>query len=145
MIAKANAELGIKLYLHTALAADNYAALCHQAEFGPITYELLSQGFILYEEEIGDTKQQSRNIKPMIGTLLACQSLTKAEYENFTPKAAQYSAKLLKKSDQCQMVALCAHLFYRTGEGVRISYAIFIAYLLAGVFLIMHRYPCNRM
>lgn len=118
MLAKSNPELGVKLYLQTAVAADNLAALGKKDEFGPIMYELISQAFVLYEEEIGDSKAQSRNIKVLIGTLMACRALSNEEYESLIPKAAQYSAKLLKKPDQCQMVALCAHLFYTTREGV---------------------------
>jgi len=118
MLAKANAELGVKLYLQTAVAADTLAALGSRDEFGPIMYELISQAFVLYEEEIGDSKAQSRNIKLLIGTLMVCRALSNEEYESLIPKAAQYSAKLLKKPDQCQMVALCAQLFYTTREGV---------------------------
>ena len=119
VLANAAVELAIKLYLQTTLAADNIAALGHKDEFGPIVYELLSQAFVLYEEEIGDSKAQTRNIKLMIGTLWACQTMSNEEYESLIPKAAQYSAKLLKKPDQCQMVALCAHLFYVTRDVVR--------------------------
>ena len=143
MIAKSNAELGIKLYLHTALAADGFAMLGNKDEFGPIVYELISQGFVLYEEDVGDSKAQSRNLKPMIGTLLACQALSKEEYEGLIPKAAKYSAKLLKKSDQCQMVALCAHLFYRTGEGVRIDTPMDRMHIVAALSNVL--IPCNRM
>lgn len=118
MLAKSDPELGVKLYLQLALAADNMAAQGQRDEFGPISNELLSQAFTLYEEDIGDPKAQSRNIKALIGTLMACRALTKEEYERLIPKAAQYSAKLLKKPDQCQMVALCAHLFYTTRDGM---------------------------
>ncbi len=118
MLAKSNPELGVKLYLETATTADTLASLGSRDEFGPIMYELISQAFTLYEDEIGDSKAQSRNIKLLVGTLMACRSLSNSEYQSLIPKAAQYSAKLLKKPDQCQMVALCAHLFYTTGEGV---------------------------
>lgn len=121
MLAKSNPELGVKLYLQIAATADTLASLGKRDEFGPIMYELISQAFTLYEEEIGDSKAQSRNIKLLIGTLLASRALSNEEYESFIPKAAQYSAKLLKKSDQCQMVALCAHLFYTTGDNVSMS------------------------
>lgn len=118
MLSKSNPELGVKLYLQTAVAADNLAAQGKRDEFGPILYELLSQAFTLYEEDIGDSKAQSKNIRALIGTLMACRALSMEEYESLIPKAAQYSAKLLKKPDQCQMVALCAHLFYSTGKEV---------------------------
>jgi vacuolar protein sorting-associated protein 35 len=31
-------------------------------------------------------------------------------------KASKYAAKMLKKPEQCEMVALCAHLFYVVGD-----------------------------
>lgn len=143
MLANSNVELGIKLYLQTTLAADNIAALGHKDEFGPIVYELVSQAFVLYEEEIGDSKAQTKSIKVMIGTLLACQTLSNEEYESLIPKAAQYSAKLLKKPDQCQMVALCAHLFYTTRDRVR-SGALNLGTEVATC--VLHRVPSyNRM
>ena len=143
MLANSNVELAIKLYLQITLAADNIAALGHKDEFGPIVYELLSQAFVLYEEEIGDSKAQTRNIKVMIGTLLACQTMSNEEYESLIPKAAQYSAKLLKKPDQCQMVALCAHLFYVTRDRVR-SGALNLGTVVAAC--ILHGVPSyNRM
>ena len=35
------------------------------------------------------------------------------DYDALITKTTQYAAKLLKKPDQCKMVALCSHLFYR--------------------------------
>ena len=90
-----------------------------QEAFGSIAYELISQSFALYEEHAGDSKLQSRCVVAMIGTLLACRSLSKEDYESLIMKTAQYSAKMLKKSDQCEMVASCSHLFYVVGEEVR--------------------------
>ena len=121
MLAKGNAEVGVKLYLDAALTADKLASIRSkekQDEFGPIAYELISQSFALYEENAGDSKLQSRCIIAMVGTLLACRSLSKDDYERLIMKTAQYAAKMLKKSDQCEMVSLCAHLFYVVGEDV---------------------------
>jgi hypothetical protein len=83
-----------------------------------IVGELLSQAFLLHAEEIDDSTVQQRCIVNMVGTLLACQSVAASDYEKFITKTAQYAAKLLKKQDQCRMVALCAHLFYPVGKVV---------------------------
>jgi vacuolar protein sorting-associated protein 35 len=123
MLAKGNPEIGVKLYLEAALTADRFATGDNkddQTVFGPIAYEFISQSFVLYEEHSGDSKLQSRCIVSMVGTLLACRSLSKEDYESLIMKTAQYAAKMLKKSDQCEMVALCSQLFYVVGEGVSI-------------------------
>lgn len=123
LLSKGNPELGVKLYLHTALAAD--ATYCSQEDSGPddgfqqIVSELFAQAFQLHEEEIDGTVAQQRCIVNMIGALLACQSLQSGDYEAFITKAAQYAAKLMKKQNQCQMVALCSHLFYAADHVVR--------------------------
>jgi len=120
MLSKGNPELGVKLYLHTALAADSM--LNAHEEQPPvdgskqIVAELLSQAFLLHEEEAADSSAQQRCIVNMVGTLLACQSVSSGDYEIFITKAAQYAAKLPKKQDQCRMVALCSHLFYPVGK-----------------------------
>jgi vacuolar protein sorting-associated protein 35 len=117
-LAKGRPETGVKLYLEAALTADKFGSkqAAGQDAFGPIAYELISQSFALYEEHSGDSKLQSRCIVAMIGALLACRSLSKEDYESLIMKTAQYAAKMLKKTDQCAMVATCSYLFYVVGE-----------------------------
>jgi vacuolar protein sorting-associated protein 35 len=127
-LAKGNPEVGLKMYLEAALTADRYAAsttpttTTDQATWNQIAYELISQAFALYEENTGDSKLQRKCIVSSVGTLLACRSLQKEEYESVIMKMAQYAAKMLKKSDQCEMVALCSHLFFVVDENVSVSY-----------------------
>jgi len=125
MLSKGNPELGVKLYLQTSLAADNMFNTDEDSAakdiFQKIVCELLTQAFSLYEEEISDSKAQQRCIVNMVGNLLACQSVSNRDYENFITKAAQYAAKLTKKQDQCEMVALCSHLFYSMGKEVSVK------------------------
>lgn len=119
MLAKSSPELGVKVFLEIALAADHLAILSRQQEasgdFSQIAHELVSQACQLHEQEINDPKSQLRCIVNMAGTIPACQCLSDSEYEGLITKVAQYSARLLKKQDQCQMVAVCAHLFYPEG------------------------------
>jgi vacuolar protein sorting-associated protein 35 len=116
------------MYLEAALTADRYASsttpttTTDQATWNQISYELISQAFALYEEHTGDSKLQRKCIVASVGTLLACRSLQKEEYESLIMKMAQYAAKMLKKSDQCEMVALCSHLFFVVDENVSVSY-----------------------
>lgn len=117
MVSKASAETGVKLYLEMSLTADSFSKdvddeSSAKADFVSIAYEMLSQSYSLYEETITESKAQQRCIRLMIGALLASNSLSKDDYERLITKTAQFSAKVVKKPDQCQLVALCAHLFY---------------------------------
>lgn len=127
-MAKGRPEFGVKLFLEAALTVDKMAIKgCKQTagqdSFGPIAYEFISQSFSLYEEHAGDSRLQNQCIVAMIGTLLACRSLSKEDYESLIMKAAQYSAKMLKKPEQCTMVGQCSHLFYVVGEDDEIVYS----------------------
>jgi hypothetical protein len=100
------------------LTADKFNTKGGQDAFGQIAYELLAQSFALYEENSGDSRLQGRCILTMVGTLLACRSLSTEDYESLIMKTAQYSAKMLKKTEQCEMVALCSYLFHVIEEDV---------------------------
>lgn len=117
MVATSSAEMGFKLYLQAALAADRFAGPRNRRsealdEYGPMPFELISQAFVLYEQGITDTRIQQRCIVVIMGTLLDCCSLSDDDYQGLVTKVAQFSAKTVKKSDQCQLVAQCALLFY---------------------------------
>lgn len=120
LIGKCDPEKAVKLYLDVALSADSFAFSNKQStvytDYALISYEFLCQAFALYDEQISDGKSQFRCITAMTGTLLASRSLSNEDYESLTTKTAQYSARVLRKSDQCQLVALCSHLFYPVGN-----------------------------
>jgi len=98
-------DLSLKLFLQCAQGAD-------QCEFKAISYEFVSQAFILYEDELTDSKAQLRALISMVGTLLTCRNFDEGDYDALITKTTQYAAKLLKKPDQCRMVTLCSHLFW---------------------------------
>lgn len=124
MLAKGKPETGIKLYLESALTVDKLASKkTDDSSLSTIVQEFISQSFGLYEEHSADSTIQSRCIVAMIGTLLACRSLGKSEYEGLIMKTAQYSAKIAKKPEQCAMVMQCSQLFYVIGEGDEIVYS----------------------
>ncbi|XP_042387089.1 vacuolar protein sorting-associated protein 35B-like [Zingiber officinale] len=100
-------ELALRLYLQCAEAAS-------QCGFEPVSYEFLTQAFILYEEEVADSKAQVTAIHLIIGTLQRMNVFGIENRDTLTHKATGYSAKLLKKPDQCRAVYACAHLFWAT-------------------------------
>lgn len=115
--------MAFKLYLEIATATDVLAqsTLAHfsnsSSEFSSIAYDFLTQAFLVYEEEVSESTAQIRAITAIVGTLLSCRTFQKTDYEALITKTAQYSAKLLKKPDQCRMVCLCSRLFYVVREG----------------------------
>ena len=120
--AHTNPELGIKLYLEAALTADKIGACLledsdNRISYGSITFELFSQSFTLYKQYVmTDSRTQGRCVTAVIVTLLACRSLGKKEYEELITRTSKFAAKMIKRSEQCEMVTRCAHLFYVIGD-----------------------------
>eukprot|EP00577_Skeletonema_sp_RCC1716_P004207 CAMPEP_0113382090 /NCGR_PEP_ID=MMETSP0013_2-20120614/5651_1 /TAXON_ID=2843 ORGANISM="Skeletonema costatum, Strain 1716" /NCGR_SAMPLE_ID=MMETSP0013_2 /ASSEMBLY_ACC=CAM_ASM_000158 /LENGTH=1333 /DNA_ID=CAMNT_0000264563 /DNA_START=196 /DNA_END=4197 /DNA_ORIENTATION=- /assembly_acc=CAM_ASM_000158 len=122
ILAPINPELAFKLYLEIAAATDLLAYSIKPSfesssnDFSSISYDFLTQAFLVYEDEITESSAQVRAITSIVGTLLSCRTFEKTDYEALITKTAQYSAKLLKKPDQCRMVCLCSRLFYAGGK-----------------------------
>ncbi|GEQ70156.1 hypothetical protein JCM33374_g3832 [Metschnikowia sp. JCM 33374] len=115
-----NAELVLKLYLNLATVAD-------QLRQQSIAYELFSQCFVVYEENLVLASSQGQTINPhdSMGGSLSYQSVimianrlassryfSKESYENLITKITLYGSKLLKKQDQCRSIYQCAHLWW---------------------------------
>uniref|UniRef100_A0A2P2JNW8 Vacuolar protein sorting-associated protein 35B isoform X2 n=2 Tax=Rhizophora mucronata TaxID=61149 RepID=A0A2P2JNW8_RHIMU len=67
---------------------------------------------MIYEEEVADSKAQVTAIHLIIGTLQRMNIFGVENRDTLTHKATGYSAKLLKKADQCRAVYACSHLFW---------------------------------
>ncbi|KAK6922560.1 Vacuolar protein sorting-associated protein 35 [Dillenia turbinata] len=98
-------ELALRLYLQCAEAAND-------CDLEPVAYEFFAQAYILYEEEIADSKAQITALHLIIGTLQRMHVFGIENRDTLTHKATGYSAKLLKKPDQCRAVYSCSHLFW---------------------------------
>lgn len=109
VLAKAEfVELALRLFLQSALAVNSTPFDKSES----VAYEFMSQAFLLYEEEISDSKAQISAIELLVGTL---ESLSCFGEDNYTPlgtKCALVSSKLVKKPDQARGVCLCCHLFW---------------------------------
>jgi len=93
--------------------------------YASIANELLSLSFALYEEQAPkDVRIQRPCVTSMIGTLMALRSLGKVDYEGLIMKVSKFAAKMVKQSDQCEMVTRCSHLFYvMDDDGTTVIYA----------------------
>ncbi|KAJ8601095.1 hypothetical protein CTAYLR_007836 [Chrysophaeum taylorii] len=98
-------SLSLNLFLQCAQEAD-------KCGFKAIAYEFVSQAFIIYEDELPDSKAQLRALHSMVGSLLLSRGFDDSDYDALATKTTQYAAKLLKKPDQCRMVATCSLLFW---------------------------------
>ncbi|KAF8044342.1 hypothetical protein BT93_A2360 [Corymbia citriodora subsp. variegata] len=98
-------ELALRLYLQCAEAAGD-------CDLEPVAYEFFTQAFVLYEEEVADSKAQVTAIHLIIGSLQRMTVFGVENRDTLTHKATGYSAKLLKKPDQCRAVYACSHLFW---------------------------------
>ncbi|CAH9067954.1 unnamed protein product [Cuscuta epithymum] len=98
-------EMALRLYLQCAEAAND-------CDLEPVAYEFFTQAFVLYEEEVADSKAQVTAIHLIIGTLQRMNVFGVENRDTLTHKATGYSAKLLKKPDQCRAVYACSHLFW---------------------------------
>ncbi|CAI9276440.1 unnamed protein product [Lactuca saligna] len=98
-------DLALRLYLECAEAAND-------CDLEPVAYEFFTQAYILYEEEISDSKAQVTALYLIIGTLQRMHTFGVENRDTLTHKATGYSAKLLKKPDQCRAVYACSHLFW---------------------------------
>ncbi|XP_058079172.1 vacuolar protein sorting-associated protein 35B-like [Magnolia sinica] len=98
-------ELALRLYLQCVEAAND-------CDLELVAYEFFTQAFILYEEEIANSKAQVTAIHLIIGTLQWMNIFGVENRDTLTQKATGYSIKLFKKPDQCRAVYACSHLFW---------------------------------
>eukprot|EP00095_Tigriopus_kingsejongensis_P002089 maker-scaffold244_size240795-snap-gene-0.16 protein:Tk02089 transcript:maker-scaffold244_size240795-snap-gene-0.16-mRNA-1 annotation:"hypothetical protein CAPTEDRAFT_161426" len=101
-------ELPLRLYLQGALALDKIP--CENQE--TVAYELMSQAFSLYEDEISDSRAQLAAITLIIGTLEQMTCFSEESHNPLRTQCALAASKLLKKPDQCRAILACAQVFW---------------------------------
>ncbi|KAI7743885.1 hypothetical protein M8C21_029659, partial [Ambrosia artemisiifolia] len=89
-------EFALRLHLECAEAAND-------CDLEPVAYEFFTQAYILYEEEISDSKAKVTKLYLIIGTLQRMHTFGVENRDTLTHKATGYSEKLLKKPDQCRV------------------------------------------
>lgn len=100
----------LRLHLQCAMVADSVG----EAE---AAYDLIAKTFEVYEEEISDSRAQLAAVTLAAGTLQHMSGFDEDTYETLATKTTQYSAKLLKKPDQCRAVCRASYMFWsKAGE-----------------------------
>lgn len=101
-------DLSLRLYLQGTLTAVQIGFPSYEE----IAYEFLSQGFILYEEEMRDSKSQLSALTLLAGVFdRASEHFSEENSRPVRNQSALAAGKLLKKPDQCRGITLCAHLY----------------------------------
>jgi len=104
-LASVDQLLALRMHLMCALTADK----CGKDD---VAYDMVSLAFVLYEDEISDSKQQVELVTVFTGTLRSLSHCSSELYDTLVSKCTQYGAKLLKKTDQIPAVFRCSHLFW---------------------------------
>ncbi|CAI0382565.1 unnamed protein product [Linum tenue] len=91
-------ELALRLFLQCAEAAND-------CELEPVAYEFFTQAYVLYEEEIADSKAQVTAIHLIIGTLQRMQVFGVENRDTLTHKAT--GVRILNS-----LIYACSHLFW---------------------------------
>eukprot|EP00094_Tigriopus_californicus_P003870 TCALIF_03725-PA protein Name:"Similar to Vps35 Vacuolar protein sorting-associated protein 35 (Mus musculus)" AED:0.12 eAED:0.12 QI:124/0.92/0.85/1/0.92/0.92/14/130/936 len=102
------AELPLRMYLQGALALDRIP--CENQE--TVAYELMSQAFSIYEDEISDSRAQLAAITLIIGTLEQMTCFSEENHNPLRTQCALAASKLLKKPDQCRAIQVCSQVFW---------------------------------
>ncbi|EIE25972.1 vacuolar protein sorting-associated protein 35, partial [Coccomyxa subellipsoidea C-169] len=103
-----NAEMALQLFLTAAQSASEHARL------ELIAYEFFEQAFILFEEAIPDSASERVALASITGALQRCRIFPAEPRATLVHKATGYSAKLLRKADQCRAVLACSHLYWQS-------------------------------
>ena len=75
--------------------------------------ECRMQAFVLFEESIPDSAAERTALSSIVGALHGCRIFPAESRSTLVHKATGYSAKLLRKADQCRAVLACSHLHWQ--------------------------------
>jgi vacuolar protein sorting-associated protein 35 len=70
---------------------------------------------MLFEEAIPDSAGERVALASIVGALHRCRIFPREPRATLVHKATGYSAKLLRKADQCRAVLACSHLHWQVG------------------------------
>ena len=102
-------SLTLRLHLLASSVADSVG------EEGD-AYEFMTQAFTTYEEDISDSRAQLAAVTLASATLHHTSVFSEDSYATLATQTTQYSARLLKKPDQCRAVTKAALLFAPTSR-----------------------------
>jgi hypothetical protein len=102
------AMIPIRLYLQGV----SYLQNCNYDGAVDLCYEFFTQAFVLYEEEISDSKEQVWALQLLSGTLLEMECFKEEEHGSLRSQLALASARLLRKADQTRAILSVCHVMW---------------------------------
>ncbi|KAK6867277.1 Vacuolar protein sorting-associated protein 35 [Candida tropicalis] len=124
-----SSDLILTLYLNTAIVTD-------QLQLESLCYELFTQCFVIYEENLILSTHQNRNsasvnprdslsggslafesILAIANSLAKTRNLSKDNYESLITKLTLYASRLSKKNEVTRAILACAHLWNQERKG----------------------------
>ena len=100
-------EPALALHLAAGLVASDDAGL------ELVAADAFEQAFVLYEEALPDSSAQRSALGAIAGALHRARGLPPDSRDALAHKAAGYSAKLLRKADQCRALCAVSHLYWQ--------------------------------
>ena len=97
-------ELSFRMLLQCAQSAS-------ATGFQAVAYQFMEKAYTIYEEDITDSVAGFNAMSLLIPTL-ATLRLAEDDQMTLLAKTAQHASRVLKKGDQCTLVALVSHLFH---------------------------------
>jgi hypothetical protein len=104
--ASVSAGFGCSIGLHVKTCSLRHAS-SFDDPFG------VMQAFVLFEESIPDSAAERVALASITGALHKCRVFPPEPRATLVHKATGYSAKLLRKADQCRAVLACSHLYWQ--------------------------------
>jgi vacuolar protein sorting-associated protein 35 len=115
------ADVALRLWLIGAELA-NKVDEAKPGDYEAICNEFLTQGLVVFEEEISEDKRKNECLYLFIGTLCTCSCLDPENYDGLTVKLIGHCGRLLKKPMQCRSISSAAAVFWcpHKQEGKRV-------------------------
>lgn len=118
-ISKLNCQIKDKLPVKALNLNLNCAQISNECKLNNISYEFFIESFIIYEENIIESKIQIQCLMNIINKLISMDQMIILDVEEFNKlitKATLYGSRLLKKTDQCRAIYNSSHLWWINKE-----------------------------
>ncbi|KAK4537521.1 hypothetical protein CDCA_CDCA12G3546 [Cyanidium caldarium] len=111
-LADVDASTALRMHLQGAAAVD-----ASELSDDRFLYEFMAHAYVLFEEEIADSRSQFSSLVLIVGTLGTLHRLDADNYESLASKAVKHASRLLTRADQCLALCACSTLFSDVGGG----------------------------
>jgi vacuolar protein sorting-associated protein 35 len=94
----------LRMHLEASVVADRTQCV-------DFSYEYLSKAYLLFEEQIVDSRAQVAVLTIFTNTLCSLRNMPDDTYDALAARVSLYGLKLLKRIDQCRCIYNASHMF----------------------------------